>query len=117
MAKKRRVFITMRSTGEMTIFDWERHIEEVQAALIGTVAGDDWEQTHVYGPNTGGFSPPAMCIEASMTLAELGAFLERLTHASPWLTLPVEAHIAGTEPTVNMLGEMKPDDGSVPVAR
>lgn len=100
MAEKRRVFITMRSTGAMTIFDWERHIEEVQAALIGTVIGDDWEQLHVYGPSTGGFSPPALCIEAGMTMDEVGNFLERLAAAAPWLSVPVGVNIASTSMTV-----------------
>lgn len=105
MTEKRRVFITMRSTGEMTIFDWERHIEEVQAALIGTVIGEEWEQMHVYGPNTGGFSPPAMCIEVEITVAQVGNFLERLAAAAPWLTAPVELHIAGTVITATAPGE------------
>lgn len=94
-ATKRRVFITMRSTGDMTIFDWERHIEEVQAALIGTVVGEEWEQMHVYGPNTGGFSPPAMCIELVSTVTEVGNFMERLAAAAPWMKVPVTVNIAG----------------------
>lgn len=102
MAEKRRVFITVRSTSDMTIFDWERHIEEVQAALVGTVIGHDWDQMHVYGPNTGGFSPPAMCVEVVMNLREIGNFMERLAAAAPWMRVPVSVNIAGNVDTLEV---------------
>lgn len=86
---ERRVFITMRSTSDMTIFDWERHIEEVRAALTVAVPNDNWDQVHVYGPNTGGFSPPAICIEATMNPPQIGAFFRALVEAAPWISLPV----------------------------
>lgn len=101
----------MRSTGDMTIFDWERHIEEVQSALVGGVLDDDWEQVHVYGPNTGGFSPPAMCIEVNMTLVEVGNFLEKLAKSAPWMDVPVGVNIMSTSMTVEA-----PDVGLLPAA-
>lgn len=90
--EKRPVFITMQSVSSMTIFDWERHIEEVQAALVGIVADENWDDMHVYGPNTGGFSPPAFCVQAAMTAADIGEFLTRLSKADPWLSVPVKVY-------------------------
>lgn len=86
---ERRVFITMRSDSSMTIFDWERHIEEVQAALTVAVPGHNWEKVHVYGPNTGGFSPPAICIEAVLNPPQIGAFFQSLVESAPWISVPV----------------------------
>lgn len=90
----RPVFITMHSKSEMTIFDWERHIEEVQAALTVAVPGSKWGDVHVYGPNTGGFSPPAICIGARLTSTQTAAFLKALVESAPWLSLPVEVYAA-----------------------
>lgn len=89
---KRRVFITMRSTSSMTIFDWERHVEELQAAVGGTVGQENWDEVAIYGPNTGGFSPPAMCIEATMGTGELSDFLARLSKTAPWMSVPVNVY-------------------------
>lgn len=91
---ERPVFITLHSTSDMTIFDWERHIEEVQAALTVAIPGSEWGKVHIYGPNTGGFSPPAMCIRATMTPAQAATFLKTLVKAAPWLSVPVEVHAA-----------------------
>lgn len=88
----RPVFITMHSNSSMTIFDWERHIEELQAALTVAVPGSDWESVHVYGPNTGGFSPPAICLRATLNPVQAAAFLRALKEAAPWFSVPVEMH-------------------------
>lgn len=103
---ERDVFITIHSTSNMTIFDWERHIEEVQAALVVAIPGNEWGKVHVYGPNTGGFSPPAMCIRATMNPAQAAKFLRTLAEAAPWLSVPVQVH------AVTAIAGMGNGDGS-----
>lgn len=95
--EKRRAFITMRSISSMTIFDWERHIEELHAALGRAVGEEKWDEICIYGPNTGGFSPPAMCIEAVMSAAEAASLLLHLSEAAPWLAVPVHVYFDTTE--------------------
>lgn len=87
--EKIRVFITMHSKPEMSIFDWERHIEELQAALPRHVREEDWSETFQYGPNSGGFSSPVLCIETKITKQELWKMSEALTQAMPWMSVPI----------------------------
>jgi hypothetical protein len=90
-----KVFVTMKSKGETTNFDWLRHVEELRAAISEAVREKDWGWLQVYGPDNDAFSPPAICIEAQMTSGALGEMLEYLSQ-SDWIDLPVYIYVAKT---------------------
>lgn len=90
-----RVFVTMTAKSDMTLFDWQRHVEELRVAVGKAVAEKDWGWLRIFGPDSGGFDTvPGICIEAQVTTAALGEILEHLTAAQPWLDLPVYFFVA-----------------------
>lgn len=50
----------------MTFRQWEEAIETIQATVIKFVDETDWHTMNVFGPDSQGFGPPAICITADM---------------------------------------------------
>lgn len=90
-----RVFVTMQAKADMSLFEWQRHVEELRLAIAKSVHEKDWGYLKIYGPDSGGFDPlPGICIETIATAESLGTMMELLAEASPWLELPVKVFVA-----------------------
>lgn len=69
---------------DMTIGSWEEHLEALGDAVMYAVSSEHWNHVQRFGPNTGGFSMPAVCYMLPMTQVQLGSLAEFLVQNFPW---------------------------------
>ena len=79
------VYVTMQASGEMSLFDWERNLEELRAIIGHVVSTDEWDKIHVYGPDSQGFSYPSLAVRIRVTVADLNRFIAEVAKVDPWL--------------------------------
>lgn len=83
--KLQTVYVTMHASGEMSLFDWERNLEELRAVIGHVVSADEWDKVHVYGPDSQGFSFPSLAVRIRVTIADLNRFIAEVAKIDPWL--------------------------------
>ena len=79
------VYVTMHASGEMSLFDWDRNLEELRAIIGHVVSADEWDKVHVYGPDAQGFSYPSLAVRIRVTIADLNRFIAEVAKVDPWL--------------------------------
>lgn len=63
---------------------WEEHLEALGSAILRAVSSEDWNHVQRFGPNTGGFSQPAVCYMIPSTYEGIGELAEYLALTFPW---------------------------------
>lgn len=89
--KNVQVFVTMHATPEMTLFDWERNLEELRHAIGHAVPESDWSSVRVYGPDAQGFNQPSIAIYLDVNPGAFDVLVNAIGRAEDWLP-PVRFH-------------------------
>lgn len=95
-AESLKIFVTMTSQKETSMYNWQLEVEELRAALCGSISSENWPLMQPYGPETEGFGLPAVCFEATVTHQELSTLRQYILD-NPWISLPVAIYIVQTE--------------------
>lgn len=81
------VYITAYATGEMTLFDWGRNLEEIHYMLLDAQYGSEWGQLRRYGPQADG-SIFYVCFEAVLMDSAIDGLVAQLQD-SQWVNLDI----------------------------
>lgn len=88
------VFVTMHAKGDMRLFDWRRHVEELRFMVGQLVQDKDWGELSLYGPDTEGFEQlPCICIQARLTRDALNTLTDTLAD-DLWISVPINLFVA-----------------------
>lgn len=87
-----RYFITMKSPGDMSIQNWQEHVDALNAAVGKFVPEDLWGFLDRFGPESAGFGFPAVCFEIPLTMMRLAEMAEFIINTFPWFRIPLNMY-------------------------
>jgi hypothetical protein len=87
------IFVTMKATPRVTMFDWLRLVEELNYAMDNAVSQENWDSFHVYGSSSDAFERlPQVCYQATVTIQALGDLRSYIEQQGDWI-IPVGIHV------------------------
>lgn len=86
------VFLTMHADPSMSIWEWERHCEELRIAVARSMPVTLWRHLAIFGPSNNGFSHGSIAIHLRATETITAAIVGYLADQGEWFTLPVTVH-------------------------
>jgi hypothetical protein len=88
-----RLFITMNSRPDMSLFDWDRQVEELLAAVSALVPLRSWSGLRVYGPHNDRFGLPGVTVELAAPISDLEGWIKDVESQKTWIDLPVNVYL------------------------
>lgn len=87
-----RFFITMTAPADITVGEWQDHMQGLSTAITNFVDEGDWNHVQRFGPETAGFSTPSVCYTIPATMTRIAEMAEFVIQNYKWFRIPLDMY-------------------------